>query len=158
MTSSPSNRKPEGQCVIERRIFHKPQLITQQHNFFECLLCDKTINLVVLFVLVISTSLTILSFVFFLTPSSYVLLKSDVVSSPCNKHSCRLFLTVMFPLQLASHSNFCLSFNSYSLRLETSVTSSLLTLHIHFVTNSYQFSSQNMNCNCPSHCLFEPRH
>lgn len=155
MTSSPSNKKPEGQCVIERRIFHKPQLIHSRKFFLSAYYVTRLLIFLVLFVQVFSSSLT-QSLV--LHSFSYVLLKSDVASSPCNKHPCLLFLTVMFPLQLTSHSNFCLSFNSYSLGLEISVTSSLLTLHTHFVTKSYQFSSHNMNCNCPSfsHGLFEP--
>ena len=60
-----------------------------------------------------------------------------------------LFLTLLFPLQLTSHSNFCLSVNSstttvYSPRLETSVTFSLLTLYTHFITKSYQIFSHEL--------------
>lgn len=60
-----------------------------------------------------------------------------------------LFLALLFPLQLTSHSNFCLSVNSstttvYSPRLETSVTFSLLTLYTHFITKSYQIFSHEL--------------
>lgn len=138
--------------IMEGSILHKLLLIHSTTNIFGVLTMWQDLFRDLLGP--VTTSFqhflnSLLGFVLFPTPLSYV------ISSPLESLDfCSSSWWCDVPLQLSSHSDFCLSVNSStaivcSPRLETSVTFSLLGLYTHFITKSYQFVSYDVSCNCP---------